>query len=181
MSANVDRDDLGDSTATAGVFGSFCKVPPDATLLLEQDHRAVEACFAQYERLEDPESRRALRQKILMLLKAHMQMEEEIVYPEARLATERDDMVDHAIEEHTDAKRLMGAIEGALDGPDVDEMVESLRRAIEKHVREEEDEFFPEIRKSDLALYEIGAAIAALRADMLRDLKSSALIQSALA
>ena len=164
-------------TVPATVFTAFGKVPADAILLLEQDHREVESCFAAYQELADDTAKQRLRDKICMLLKAHMLVEEQIFYPQARAATGDDGMVDHAVEEHTEAKRLIGEIESKTDSSEIDALVETLREAIDKHVAEEETEFFPKVREEDIDWYALGATMAVRRIDLLRELKLGALLK----
>jgi iron-sulfur cluster repair protein YtfE (RIC family) len=115
-----------------------------------------------------------------MLLKAHMLVEEEIFYPEARAATGDDGMVDHAVEEHTEAKRLIGDIESGKKSSRMDAAVEALRKAIEEHVSEEETQFFPKVRKADIDRYVLGGMMAARRVEILRTLKAGAMLKSEL-
>jgi iron-sulfur cluster repair protein YtfE (RIC family) len=160
------------ATLPATVLKAFGKVPPDAILLLEQDHREVEACFAAYQEFTDKAAKQLLRDKICMLLKAHMQVEEQIFYPRAQTATGDGGMVDHAMEEHTKAKQLINKIETGSVQRDIDAVVEALRQAVEEHVAEEETELFPKVRQSDLQWYELGAAMAAQRTQLLQQLKA---------
>lgn len=169
---------IGEVASHAAIFTALRKMPPDATKLLEQDHREVESFFDAYTGLKGGVAKQRMRETICMLLKAHMQVEEEIFYPQARAAIGQDGMVDHAMEEHTDAKRLIGEIEGAAGSDDLDASVEALRESIKKHVCEEEMQLFPEVRETDMDLYGLGGAMAALRIGLLRDLRASAMLQS---
>lgn len=163
---------IAEAILPATVLKAFGKVPPDAILLLEQDHREVEACFAAYQEFTDETVKQPLRDKICMLLKAHMLVEEQIFYPRAQTATGDGGMVEHAIEEHTKAKQLINEIETGSVESEVDALVEALRKAIEEHVAEEETELFPKVRESDLQWYELGAAMAAQRTHLLQQLKA---------
>jgi iron-sulfur cluster repair protein YtfE (RIC family) len=138
----------------------------------------VESCFAAYEQLSDQTAKQRLRDKICMLLKAHMIVEEQIFYPEVRAATGDDGMVDHAVEEHTEAKRLIGDIESGTKSSRIDATVEALRQAIEEHVSEEETQFFPKVRKADIDRYSLGGRMAARRVELLRTLKAGAMLKA---
>jgi hemerythrin superfamily protein len=179
MTADAERNVVEPGTAAAPL-GMFGKVPADAMLLLEQDHREVESCFAAYAQLSDGTAKQRLRDKICMLLKAHMLVEEEIFYPEARAATGDDGMVDHAMEEHTEAKRLIGDLESGKKSSRMDAAVETLRKAIEEHVSEEETQFFPKVCKADIDRYALGGMMAARRVEFLRMLKAGAMLKSEL-
>ena len=58
----------------------------DVTKLLEADHRKVEELFDQIENAEG-EERLPLLDELATSLKAHMQLEEEILYPAMVLVT----------------------------------------------------------------------------------------------
>jgi iron-sulfur cluster repair protein YtfE (RIC family) len=179
MTAGAEPD-IDEPTKPTAIFKAFGKVPADAVLLLEQDHREVESCFTAYKHLTDETAKQKVRDKIYMLLKAHMLVEEQIFYPEARVAAGDDGMVDHAVEEHTDAKRLIGDIEARTDESEIDALVNSLREAIEKHVSEEETQFFPKVRRADIHWYGLGETVAARRTELLRQLKAGALLKAEL-
>ena len=56
--------------------------------LLEQDHRQVERLLDEFDEIEgDNEKKDELAQKICIEVTVHVQIEEEIFYPEARKAT----------------------------------------------------------------------------------------------
>jgi iron-sulfur cluster repair protein YtfE (RIC family) len=162
---------IAEATLPATILTAFGKVPGDVILLLEQDHREVESCFAAYQELTDETAKQLLRGKICMLLTVHMLLEEQIFYPRAQAAT-GNGMVAHAVEEHRKAKQLINEIETGLAESEIDASVEALRKAIEEHVAEEETEFFPKVRDSDLQWYELGAAMAVRRTRLLWQLKA---------
>jgi hypothetical protein len=136
----------------------------DACDLLDADHIAVKHLFVEYARLamampaESAAQRQALAEKICSELTVHAQIEEEIFYPALRQALGADDLVDEAIAEHQQAKDLIAQIQGVdAAGPEMDELVSLLARAIEHHVKEERDEMFVKARSvSGLDLVALG-------------------------
>jgi hemerythrin superfamily protein len=110
----------------------------DVTQLLEQDHRAVEKLFGQYDESGD----QSTLVRICQELKVHTVVEEEIVYP--RLAQLDRQMEEHAAEEHAEAKELIAQIEAG--DPDASKLARQLEKAIQDHVQEEESEAFPLMR-----------------------------------
>ena len=89
-------------------------------------------------------------------------MEEEIFYPAVRKAIKDDDMMDEALVEHASAKELIAQILDMAAGDDLfDAKVKVLSEQIEHHVREEEDEMFPKVRKTHLDLVALGEEMAA--------------------
>jgi len=129
-----------------------------ATDLLEKQHRKVEAIF---ERLESGRAEPGpLLEQLANSLAAHMTIEQEIFYPAVKTLAE--DLVLEAFEEHSIAeislKRLL-----ATDPDDsaFKARVTTTRELIEHHVKEEEEELFPEVEKKlgEAKLLELGRAM----------------------
>ena len=142
----------------------------DAIDLLTQDHANVKALFEQYEGLGERAmvSKKKLADQICLELTKHATAEEELFYPPAREAiADGEDLVDEATVEHASAKDLIAQIQAMeADEELFDAKVKVLSELIEHHVREEEDEMFPKVRKSGLDLVAIGAAIEARKAEI---------------
>lgn len=143
-------------SAASGATGA-----EDAITLLKQDHREVEGYFDQYEKLDDDSDKADLAQEICLALKVHTQIEEELFYPEAREATEDDDLVDEATVEHASAKQLIAEIESMKVGDDLyDAKIKILGEYVKHHVKEEEQELFPEVKKSKMDTAGLGEQMA---------------------
>jgi hemerythrin superfamily protein len=139
----------------------------NAIELLEQDHREVESYFEEYEDLDDETSKGELAKKICMALTLHMQIEEEIFYPQARKATKDEDLLDEAVVEHAGAKNLIAEIEGMEAGDDLyDAKVKVLGEQIKHHVQEEEEELFPEVVAAKMDIDTVGAQMAKRKAEL---------------
>ena len=150
---------------------------PDAIQLLTQDHKEVKALFKQYEKLvqaeADDEQKQQLAQKICAMLTAHATAEEEIFYPAAReVLGEDEDLVDEADVEHASAKELIAQLEASSPADDdhYDAKVKVLGEYIEHHVKEEEGEMFPMVKKTELDLASLGDEIAARKEELLAEL-----------
>jgi hemerythrin superfamily protein len=140
---------------------------PDAVALLKADHRAVEKLFGQFEKAKDTDRKKALADKICLELRIHMQIEEEIFYPTSREFLKDEDIVDEAVVEHAAAKDLMGEIEGMAPTEDLyDAKVTVLQEQIEHHVEEEETEYFPKVKKTDMDIKAIGARLKARKEEL---------------
>jgi hemerythrin superfamily protein len=144
----------------------------DATQLLMSDHREVEALFARFEQLSEPQEddqKMLIAAQICAALEVHMQIEEEILYPAARQAfsEEDQDMVDEAVVEHQGARELVEEIKTmASDEPMYDARVKVLSEYITHHVGEEERDFFPKVRRASLDLQELGSRLAARKQEL---------------
>lgn len=134
---------------------------PDAIELLKADHKDVADLLDRFE--EEKADKPAIAAEICAALKVHAQIEEEIFYPAARDALEQDDedLVDEADVEHATIKGLIGRIESVGSSDDhFDALVKVLGEYVKHHVKEEEHELFPKLRRSSMNLEAVGAALA---------------------
>lgn len=129
--------------ATKKVSGS-----EDAISLLIEDHDKVKKQFKKYDKLTDEHEKQALAKQICFELTVHTKLEEEIFYPAVRPEIKDDDMMNEAIVEHATAKDLIGQIERMMPAdPMYDAKVTVLSEYINHHVKEEQDEMFPKVKK----------------------------------
>lgn len=130
-------------------------VDVDAIDLLTADHRLVRGWFAQIDQARqaslaaDRHRKGELIEQLCTELEIHTRIEEEIFYPAVRAAFQEseDEMIDHAIHEHQEAKDIMQKLRGLpAEDPRADELVDALRKAVEHHLHEEEERMFTEAR-----------------------------------
>ena len=144
----------------------------DALALLTADHKEVAQLFKSYEALvsadaEDDE-KEALADQICAMLIVHATIEEEIFYPAARENLDMEDLLDEAQVEHATARDLISQIQDMESNEDLfDAKVKVLGEYIEHHVREEEDELFPKVRRTKLDLQAVGHELAARKQQLL--------------
>jgi ferritin-like metal-binding protein YciE/hemerythrin superfamily protein len=141
------------------------KVRPDVLNLLADDHRTVIGWFDWYETEQRPKQKAFVIASILKAVLAHMTVEEEIFYPAVSHAVGDRKLVQRAIAEHKQAKAIIDQL-GQADAA-VAELMATLRNAIEDHIAEEEGELFPSVRRSAMDVYQVGAACAARRVELL--------------
>jgi hemerythrin superfamily protein len=149
---------------------------PDAIKLLSAEHKEVKALFKEYDALAesaaDADERRALAEQICLKLTVHAAVEEELFYPAAReVLGEDEDLIDEADVEHATAKDLIAQIRKA--SPDealYDAKVKVLGEYIEHHVKEEEGEIFPKIKKSELDVDSLGAEMVDRKQELMDEL-----------
>ena len=147
---------------------------PSAFELLEQDHREVEEWFAEFDELnEDDDQKAKLAGKICLALKVHAQMEEEIFYPQARETTKDNDLIDEAVVEHATVKNLIGEIEAMEVGEELyDAKMRVLGEMVKHHIKEEEEELFPELEAAKLDLNALGKEIAERKEELMSEMQS---------
>ena len=144
--------------------------PNDAIKLLEADHRQVEKWFKEFEATNGQKTKDKLAEQICTALKVHTQIEEELFYPASReaLPSDKEEMVDEAVVEHAAAKNLIAEIEAMDVGEELfDAKVKVLQEMIEHHVEEEEKEYFPAVRKTEMDLEAIGVQMAQRKEELM--------------
>ena len=138
---------------------------PDALEFLKGQHREVEDLFKQFEKLGDEgpsEEKEPIVRMACEKLTVHASIEEEIFYPAAREIDDVESLLNEAEVEHNTAKDLIAT----LDSMDASDPMFSatftvLSEYIKHHVKEEEGELFPKVKKSDLDLDALGQELAA--------------------
>ncbi|WP_306591887.1 hemerythrin domain-containing protein [Geothrix sp. 21YS21S-4] len=132
----------------------------DAISLLKSDHQKVLALFDSFEEIKDDgpvEERRAIVEQICSELTVHTAIEEKVFYPAAREAIDDDDIMDEAKVEHAGAKALIRQLQGMEPDDDLyNAKVKVLSEYIRHHVKEEQGEMFPKVKKTDLDLDALG-------------------------
>ncbi|MFB3238769.1 hemerythrin domain-containing protein [Aeromonas salmonicida] len=140
----------------------------DAIALLRADHKEVSDLFADYEKTRSNAKKKALVAKICSELSVHTQIEEEIFYPAIKAALKDKLLVPEATIEHGGIKDLIAQLEGAEpDGEMYDAKVKVLSEYVEHHVKEEQTGMFQKAKTTSLDLVELGARMAARKADLL--------------
>ncbi|GAA2822998.1 hemerythrin domain-containing protein [Kitasatospora sp. CM 4170] len=157
----------------------------DAIVLLREDHKEVRRLFREYRGLADgdgrgddqgheyghdqghDQARREAVERIVEALTIHTYLEEELVYP--RIRREVPDLaeeMDRAKEEHHVADVLCEELSRMTpEDEGYDAKTAVLIEAVERHIDEEEDAWFPRIRAAlgRKELQEIGERMKAVR------------------
>ncbi len=129
----------------------------DALALLKSDHRTVEALFKKFEGLakrngsaRDRSPKETVVRQVIRELSIHAAVEEQLFYPSVKERSERlKELVLEALEEHHVAKWLLSELEKMdADNERLDAKMRVLVESVRHHVREEEGELFPEVRKA---------------------------------
>ena len=118
---------------------------PDGILLLETDHRLVEALFATIVDERDPVAAGIAIARVADLLRTHDDVEHSALYPlAATLGLDRElparSAAAHAAVQ--DQLQLMAA----LEGPALLSAVDALQMLVAEHVADEEQRLFPALR-----------------------------------
>lgn len=142
----------------------------DAVALLKADHAKVSGLFEQFEKSRSSAKKKALVSEICTELSVHMQIEEGIFYPAVKAALKDKTLVPEGIVEHGSLKDLIAQVDGAEpDGEFYNAKVKVLAEYVEHHVKEEHKEMFPKAKATSLDMAELGAEMAARKAELLAE------------
>ncbi|WP_242345060.1 hemerythrin domain-containing protein [Anaeromyxobacter terrae] len=139
--------------------------PRDAVAVLEDDHREIEELFQAFERSRSAAHREDLVARIVRELSIHASIEEQLVYPRARVVVDgasKEPAVLVALEEHHVAKLALSEI-ATLRATDsrFEAKVRVLIANVRHHVEEEERDLLPAMERAYTPeeLQELGAAL----------------------
>lgn len=134
----------------------------DAIALLRADHKLMSALFTEYENASSTSKKKMLVSQICTELSVHAQVEEEIFYPAVKQALKDKVMIPEALVEHATLKELIGQVQGIEpDGEMFDAKLKVLSEYVKHHIKEEQNEMFPQAKSTNLNLVELGSRIAA--------------------
>ncbi|MES2604210.1 MAG: hemerythrin domain-containing protein [Pseudomonadota bacterium] len=143
----------------------------EATAILRADHKHVSDLFEQFENAEGRAKKEKIAHEICNELTVHAQIEEEIFYPAIRDVLDDKELLPEAEVEHGTLKVLIGDIESS--GAD-DELfaarVKVLGEYVKHHVKEEQNEIFPQVRDSNLDMVELGALLTQRKEELKKQL-----------
>jgi hemerythrin-like domain-containing protein len=142
--------------------------------MLKEDHDKVKKAFKEFEKLdrEDTEKLRKVVQTVCEELKVHTTLEEEIFYPAVREAMDDEDIMNEAQVEHETAKMLIEQLENmGPEDPNYHATFTVLGEYVRHHVKEEEDEMFPEAKKTDLNFEELGARMKERKTELMGEMQ----------
>jgi hemerythrin superfamily protein len=115
--------------------------------LLIKQHREVEALFERFEKAETSE-KREIFEELAASLVGHDAIEREIFYPacEEELG-EDDDVLGESLVEHGVVEFCLYGADEHRDSDDFDKYVTVLKEIVMHHVKEEEKELLPQVKR----------------------------------
>lgn len=159
------------------VMSMSSKSPKDAIALLRADHQKVTDLFEHFDKTRSRTKKESLAEQICKELTVHAQIEEEIFYPAAKEALKDTEMVPEALVEHDGVKKLIKEIEsGEHEGEMFEARVRVMSEMVKHHVREEQNELFPAVRKTDLDLVALGAELSAAKGSLMGEEREAAAV-----
>ena len=140
---------------------------PDATDMIREDHARVLSIFHRYDIDASPRAKQALVEAVCRDLEVHAQAEEDVFYPALRAAG--SDLVDKAIPEHEEMRRLIATLR-EMDASilEYDATFMDLMREVIHHVADEETALLPHAEVLlPRQLRELGAQMKKRRAQLM--------------
>lgn len=122
----------------------------DAIVLLKADHKELKGVFKQFQQAgENTQKKGDLVAKMIELLTVHTYLENELIYPEVRrqLPDLEDDVLESYEEHHVADVLVMELSSMNADHERFDAKTTVLIENVLHHIEEEEQEWFPEVRK----------------------------------
>ena len=136
--------------------------------LIEAEHRQVEKLFAEAEKA-DTEQLYGCFNEIYKALTLHARTEEIVFYPAMREYEETEQYIEEAEAEHEEAKILLEEIKSLKPSDsEFKTKIKQLKKAVQHHVEEEENEIFPAISEcmSDTQLSDLGKEFQTTKAKL---------------
>jgi hemerythrin superfamily protein len=119
----------------------------DAIELLKSQHREVEELFAQIGKAKSDDNKARLFDKLADDLAVHAAIEEHHFYPAVK-ERRTEEILLESLEEHLAIKRaLADLLETDVDDETFDAKIKALKEEVEHHVKEEESDLFPKVKK----------------------------------
>jgi len=136
----------------------------DPVAILKRDHREVAQMLKTLDSSKPGARRRQTVDKLTRELELHMEIEERDVYPVVQRVVGQEEAEEAGVE-HRLAREGLAELRRLVDEPGFGAAVAMLTAGIKHHVKEEEQEVFPELkRKIDRdELAELGDRVAAAK------------------
>jgi hemerythrin superfamily protein len=164
-------------SATSDPRGSRSSSSDDAVSMLMEDHKKVQKLFRDFEKAhdkQDDEACKEIAEHVCAELEVHTTLEEELFYPAAREALgEDEELVDEAEIEHQSAKDLIAELRG-MDAADQKfaPTFTVLSEYVRHHIKEEEGEMFPRVKKAKVDVTGLSQEMAARKTQLMQDMES---------
>jgi hemerythrin-like domain-containing protein len=141
----------------------------NALALLKADHQKVNDLFEQFEKAGDRRTKKRIVKQALEELSIHAAIEEQLFYPAVRAEIKDSHIMEEADEEHHVAKVLVAELE-TMDGSEshFEAKFSVLAENVRHHIKEEEAEMFPQVKKTGLDLTALGEQLL-LRKEELKE------------
>ncbi|MCC3416877.1 MAG: hemerythrin domain-containing protein [Microcoleus sp. PH2017_29_MFU_D_A] len=140
------QDAMAAMTGIIGGAVTRTKEEMNITEIISMDHRKVDTIFMEIEKTDNPQKLQEFFGQLYKDLSVHAEAEEQIVYPAVRsYYSDTQELYD----EQAAMKQMLAQIK-ALNpsSSDFKAQIQQLKKAVQDHVKEEENDMFPQIRRN---------------------------------
>jgi len=143
----------------------------DITVKIEKDHNLVRSLYKDYKSTTDLDARKTILDNIIKNIAQHSAAEEMALYSDySKLLGDDGKLIaDSSWKEHEDVKKMLYEIDQmskvSMDDPKLNLLLEQLFTDLEHHMKEEEEDYLPKLRKevSSERLIKLGASFDAFK------------------
>ncbi len=148
----------------------FLKDENDAIVILKSDHDKVKDLFEQFKNTDSMAEKKKIATEAITELRIHATIEEELFYPVLRGKEAVDqELLNESDEEHHVAKLLIAELITMTTEDHFAAKFTVLAENIEHHVKEEENDLFPQARKTDVDMVALGKKLNARKQDLMKN------------
>lgn len=136
----------------------------DPIQMLIEDHNHVKGNFESFEQSSD-EGKEALLKDTLLALVVHTKLEEELIYPLMKKVEE--DLIGEAEEEHHVVDFVITELKSmTAEDEKLDAKFKLLGELVKHHIKEEEGEMFPRLKKQEIDFEELARKMIARKREL---------------
>ena len=141
---------------------------PRAIALIKEEHQALNALFAEFDKANE-ERRREIVDETILRLDIHAQLKDEVLYPAIEEAVGEDALAE-ATGRHEDMEEMLDEFVDADDETVNDEDFKALGEKMRVHFEEEEQAIDSLTKDSDIDLDALGEEMATRREELRAEL-----------
>lgn len=132
---------------------------------LQRDHDLVRKLADAYRNTQSVDVRKQAATQLIQAIHMHSRLEEGVFYPGVRRVD--PNLIARFEEDHLAVDDLLATLQGmSLDEARTEPLVRELIDAVLSHIRQEEEQLFPELKQAALDLTSIGMEMQAFEANL---------------
>ena len=140
------QDAMAAMTGIIGGAVTRSKDEMNITEIITMDHRKADTLFMEIEKTDDPKKLQEFFGQLYKDLSVHAEAEEQIVYPAIRSYYSN---TQELYDEQAEMKQMLAKIKSMNpSSSDFKAQIKLLKTAVQDHVKEEENDMFPQIRRN---------------------------------
>ncbi|MEP6517002.1 hemerythrin domain-containing protein [Microcoleus vaginatus] len=140
------QDAMAAMTGIIGGAVTRSKDEMNITEIISMDHRKADTLFMEIASTDDPQKLQEFFGQLYKDLSVHAEAEEQVVYPAIRSYYSN---TQELYDEQAEMKQMLAKIKSmSPSSPEFKAQIKQLQTAVQDHVKEEENDMFPQIRRN---------------------------------